>query len=511
MEASLPISAAPETGARPSRPQQSRLRSDVATGFVPALTSDALRPGRARSGAPDTANAPSVTLPLRFVITGLLALFTSIGWLIARPDMLANYHYNQHIIAVTHLFTLGWMCSVVMGAMYQLVPVALETRLYSERLAKWQFALHVIGFAGMVWMFWIWNMKQVGHFGSVLAVSVGLFVYNIARTLARAPRWSVTATAIAAALAWITFTIAAGLAIAAAKCAYDSESGLATAAGVSTVVNGLRLLARFMSHFDQISAMHAHAHLGGIGFFTMLIVGVSYKLIPMFTLSEIQNKRRAALSVALLNIGLLGSFLTILLRSPWKIVFAAMIVSALAVYGWELRAILRARKRATLDWGLKSFLTAVGMLVPVSLLSFVLAWPGLPLNARTGQLENLYGFLGFIGVITFAIIGMLYKIVPFLAWFGVYSRHIGRAKVPAFHEMYSTRLQLIGYWSFLGGLVVTGAGIVSSGNPLVRAGSGLLALSAATLAVNVVKILGHFVRPRVLPLSTTQPIPTASK
>ena len=87
-------------------------------------------------------------------------------------------------------------------------------------------------------------------------------------------------------------------------------------------MSGLRSLAGFMSRFDAIGAMHAHAHLGGVGFFTMLIVGVSYKLIPMFTLSEIQNKRRVAWSIALLNVSLAGSFVTILLRSPWKLAFA---------------------------------------------------------------------------------------------------------------------------------------------------------------------------------------------
>ncbi len=94
-----------------------------------------------------------------------------------------------------------------MGAMYQLVPVALETKLYSERLARWQFVFHVVGFVGMVWMFRVWNMKQVGHFGSVLAVGVGLFVYNMARTLWRVPKWNVTATAVGAALAWISLAI----------------------------------------------------------------------------------------------------------------------------------------------------------------------------------------------------------------------------------------------------------------------------------------------------------------
>jgi len=70
-----------------------------------------------------------------------------------------------------------------MGAMYQLVPVALETRLHSERLARWHFVAHLVGVAGMVVMFWTWNMKQVGHFGSVFALGVGLFVVNLVKTL----------------------------------------------------------------------------------------------------------------------------------------------------------------------------------------------------------------------------------------------------------------------------------------------------------------------------------------
>ena len=166
---------------------------------------------------PVVAAAPSVSLPLRFVVTGLLALFLGAGWLIAQPQLLTAYHYNQNIIALTHLLVLGWLGSVVMGAMYQLVPVALETKIYSERLAKWQFVFHVVGFVGMVWMFRKWDMKQVGHFGSVMAVGVGLFVFNIARTLLRVPKWNVVATAIASALVWFSLTVIAGLSIAAGK------------------------------------------------------------------------------------------------------------------------------------------------------------------------------------------------------------------------------------------------------------------------------------------------------
>lgn len=455
----------------------------------------------AAATAPAGANAPSVALPLTFVLTGLFALLTGVSWLVTRPAILAEYHYNQYVIAATHLFVLGWICSVVMGAMYQLVPVALETKLYSEKLARWHFAFHVVGFIGMVWMFRIWNLKQLGHFGCVFATGVGLFVYNIARTLRRVPKWNVTATAVTAALCWISLTVTAGICIAIGKCSYESTDGLATKEGVRTLVGGLRSIAGFMAHFDAISAMHAHAHLGGIGFFTMLIVGVSYKLIPMFTLSEVQSGRRAALSVVLLNIGLAGSFVTILLRSPWKLAFALVVVAALAIYGWELMAILKARKRRTLDWGIKYFLTAVALLLPLSALAIGLAWPGLPLNLFTGQLENVYGFLALIGIVSFAIIGMLYKIVPFLVWFGRYSRQIGRAHVPALADLYSAKLQAVGYWSYLAGMVATCVAIVFSHKSGVRWGCALLALSVCTLVINVGMMLSHYFKPNLKPLS----------
>ena len=450
-------------------------------------------------------NAPvtSITLPLRFVVAGLLALVTGVAALVLRPELLSTYHYNQYVIAATHLFVLGWLCSIVMGAMYQLVPVALETRLYSERLAAWQFVFHVVGFTGMVWMFWTWNLKQVGHFGSILAVGVVLFVYNLVRTLARVPRWNVVATGVASALMWLSLTVLAGLAIAAGKCSYESAAALAPGSAAGPFLRGLRAVAAFVTHFDALNAMHAHAHLGVVGIFLMMIVGVSYKLVPMFTLSEVQSRRRAALSVLLLNGGLAGSFILILIHSRFKFLGALVIVAGLALYGLEIIAILRARKRRALDWGLKYFLTAIALLAPLSGLGLVLAWPGLPLTALTGQLENAYGFLALIGVVSFAIIGMLYKIVPFLAWYAAYSKRIGLSPVPSLAELYSSSLQVAGYWSYVAGLAVTTVGIVLGSANGVHYGCVLLALSLLVLVVNLAKILSHIVRPVAAPAKDT--------
>ena len=422
------------------------------------------------------AHAPSVALPLRFILTGIVALLAGSVWLLARPVMLAGYHYSPEVVAATHLLVLGWICSVIMGAMYQLVPVALETRLHNERLARWHFALHVAGFVGMIVMFRLEYMKQVGHFGSLVAMGVGLFVYNLARTLARIRRWNVVAAGIASSLCWLSLTILAGLFLASAKCWPQ------------------------INPFPPIAAMHAHAHLGGLGFFVMMIVAVSYKLVPMFTLSEVQNARRAGWSLALLNTGLAGVFVTILFSSPWKIAFAFVVLGGLALHGLEIGAILRARKRRNRDWGMRYFLTALALLVPVSALGIVLAWPGLPATLLTVQLENVYGFLAFIGVVTFAILGMLYKVMPFLVWYSSYSKAIGRSKVPSLADLYSPALQATGYWLFLAGLLMMSVATARGHEACVRAGCVMLLASVAVFVLNIGKVLSHLVRPRLAPL-----------
>ncbi|HVK57819.1 MAG TPA: hypothetical protein VM735_03495 [Candidatus Kapabacteria bacterium] len=412
----------------------------------------------------------SIAVTLSFVAAGTVSLLTGMCWLIVRPDILATYHYNQHVIAVTHLFTLGWICSAVMGSIYQLVPVALETNLHSERLARAHFLLHLIGFTGMVWMFRAWNIKGVGYFGFILATGVLVFAYNIGRTLTSILRWNVVAVGIASALGWLVLAILAGLLVAAAKLWP-------------------------ISSFDPIRQMHAHAHLGGLGFLMILIVAVSYKLIPMFGLSELQNQSRAWTSLALLNVGMAGLFVTILFGSALKLLFAIVVISGLGLFGCELIAILRVRKRRIMDWGMKYFLTAIALLAPLCVLAIVLSSPGVTLNDFTGRLENVYGLIALLGVVTLAILGMLYKIVPFLVWYSRYSPDIGRMKVPALVDLYSVRLQTIGYWLFLGGLVLTSLATLFGHAACAQKGAALWFASIIVFAANMVKISHHLFKP----------------
>lgn len=416
-------------------------------------------------------HAPSVGLPMQFMVYALFCFGAGVIWLMNEPEILTAYHYRPHTVAVAHLFILGFILSVVMGSVYQLVPVALETRLYSERLVRWHAACHLIGVTIMVWMFYGWKIEEVGHAGSLVYLGMLLFVYNIARTLGRVERPNVVSAFIVAAIFWLFMTMTAGLLIAANK---------------------------FWPILppNPIGLMHAHAHMGLIGIFVMLIVGVSLKLIPMFALSELQSEPRAWTALILMNAGLAWLVSAIVANYPgMELICAGLIVAGLAVYGVELRAILKARKRRVLDWGLIYFITAVVLLVPAATSGLLGLWWSDDPTEWTMQWESVYALLGIFGVVILAILGMLYKIVPFMVWFHRYSPQIGRGDIPALADLYSPRLQAAGYWSYLMALPILCCGSLWSVTWLVQIGAMLLTLSAGLFLTNMGLILRHWIAP----------------
>ena len=417
-----------------------------------------------------SANAPSASLPLRFIVFGLIALGIAAGWLAARPSLITQYHYGPGVIAFTHLVMLGFAGSVAMGVLYQLTPVALEAKLHSERPARWHWWMHIIGVPGMVWMFLHWDMKQVGHFGSVFGVGVALFAYNMARTLAKVPRWTPVVAGIASAVGWLIITMLAGLFLACAKCW------------------------PWITPFPALAQMHAHAHFGVLGFFILLTVAVTYRIVPMFAISSVQSTRRAWWSIALINVGIAGLIPAILFQSAWRIAAAVTVIVGLTLFGMELRAILRIRMRPALDWGMRTFLTGVALLVPLSVIAIVLCWPGLPATPHTYQCENVYAVLGILGVLWMPILGMLEKILPFFVWFHRYGNEIGRRPVPQLVEMYSTKLQAWGYWLHLTALAGLAVAAATHSATMAGMGSILLASSVVTFLINAGLVLSHLRR-----------------
>ncbi|NUN92621.1 MAG: hypothetical protein HUU04_02440 [Verrucomicrobiae bacterium] len=417
-------------------------------------------------------HAPATGVAMRFVLFGLACLTSAAVWLLVEPEILTAHHYRPHTVAWAHLVVLGFILSVIAGALYQIAPVAMETKLYSARLAEFHFVAHFLGVGFMVPFFTVWDLKQVGHGGSLVFLGMLIFVGNIARTLNRAPRPDVVGAFIASSMLWLFLTMGAGLTIATNKF-WPFLPG------------------------SQLNWMYAHAHLGVGGVFINLTAGVSLRLAPMFTLSEIRSAARAWWAFALVNLGVAGLFWAIVSGSPpAQRAFGGVLVVGLGVYGAELRAIFAARKRRRLDWGLWQFFFAVATLAPVAIVGLAIVSPVAFRPETLERWQTGYALLALLGVIVPAILGMLQKILPFLIWQRVYAPFIGRRPVPSLGQLSSESIQGAVFWSYLVALVALLAAAISGSNGLARGAAAIWLAVVALFLVNAGQILGHWFRPR---------------
>jgi cbb3-type cytochrome oxidase subunit 1 len=72
----------------------------------------------------------------RIVVTHYVAaafcfLILSFMMLLSVKAFIGHYFHPQ-ILAITHMAALGWGTMIILGASYQLIPVVLETELYSQ-------------------------------------------------------------------------------------------------------------------------------------------------------------------------------------------------------------------------------------------------------------------------------------------------------------------------------------------------------------------------------------------
>ncbi|MBI1866076.1 MAG: hypothetical protein HYR98_10185, partial [Nitrospirae bacterium] len=138
------------------------------------------------------------------------------------------------------------------------------------------------------------------------------------------------------------------------------------------------------------------------------------------------------------------------------------------------------RARKEIDTGLRHVLAAGAALLAACLIALAAVLPGFLGPLWVVRLSLAYGFLLF-GTVVVLIIGMLYKILPFLVWYHRYADRVGLEPVPTTRDIFSegtARLLFPGH--ITGGLVVL-FGILAGEPILLRAGAFvLLVVNAGT-------------------------------
>ncbi len=410
-------------------------------------------------------------LPLAFMGLALAWLAAATLLLATHAPWLALPHAAPWVVVLTHAWVLGVFVTVACGAVYQLAPVALGTTLWSERRAWAHLALHAAGVPAVVWGFWRWNLPTIGAGGLLVGVGVVLFAENTWRTVVRSGRRDAVAWSLALAAGWLVLTVLMGLTLAA-----NRFWGFLAA--------------------DPVALLRAHAHLGLVGFFVTLLQGVTFRLVPMFTLGDVRDWRPVKVGLWLSQLGLLGLAPALALTLPAAIVITAlMILAGLASSGWALVGTLRTRKKRAFDPGIQAFLRGLIGLLAAAVAGVVLAWPSSRDAAPGGFGPMIYALLGVAGGLLPAIAGMMCKIVPFLTWMRAYGPKVGRMPTPAAASLTRPRLEGWAFGLQAAALAPLVAGAWLLNEPVLWFGAWLLAAGVALFVADLLGVLWHLIRP----------------
>ncbi len=413
-------------------------------------------------------NAPSPKVVIPHYAFGGLTWFAVTLLIVFHPEAFTQHFFNPELLAITHLLVLGWITMIIFGALYQLLPVIMEVKLYSEPFAIASFIMLGIGTVLLAFAFWHFSFGAILFVAATfVVVAVGLFVANVLFTAHSSTKKIIERTFIVTSVIWLLFTVLAGLTLA-----------------INQVYPFLKT--------SQIELLKLHAHAGIVGWFIQLIIGVSSKLLPMFMVSHHVNTKKLTLAYYAINIGLIAGLVSLFFQIKFGVILSALIV-VLGIFSY-LSFIYEAytkRVKKQLDIGMKQTAFSFLILVIPFFLIFTLLFNFKFLNNLTPPLSVAYGSAIVIGFITSLVMGQTYKTLPFIVWLKVYRGRIGKVVLPLPKDLYSEKIAIAQLWLFDIGFVLLLIGISASITRILFLGGTILLLSAALYNFNLFKIIFH--------------------
>jgi len=336
-----------------------------------------------------------LTAPLFLVLAGLLAAFEG-------ADIFAS-RWMPATLAATHLVTIGFMLQVMLGALIQILPVMAGANLAQPS-----------------------RVAAIVHVGLTLGALLlaGGFYFGVPRLLSLA--------ALLLGLTSIYFLQAAGRALLGVPSTSPTIHGLKLALlGLAGVVGLGVALALAIAHgwsLPMVALTDLHAGWGMGAWAGILLAAMSYVVVPMFQLTPGYPARPSWWFPGLIcGLLLLWSAAVLL---DWPVV-ASVGQSLAAVAGIAFAALtlrLQAqRRRAKIDVTYRYW--QIGLLASMLALAMLPLAEIFPALADISAWTPVFGILLLLGGFVPFIVGMLYKIVPFLAW--QHLQHCGQMKILA--------------------------------------------------------------------------------
>lgn len=332
---------------------------------------------------------PPLHVPLRFFATA--ALFGVLGGLLwmREGELAFATRWSTTMLATTHLFVLGFLTMVVFGALFQVVPVLGGGALPRAELV-----------AGLV---------HPGLTAGTLCLASGLW---------RAHSGLLLAAIVVLGATFTVFGLAVGRQLVVGRAPALRPPRLALLAFAGTIALGLLMAVALVDPALGIpfrNWTNVHATWGSVGFGFVLVVGVGHQVVPMFHVTPPFPPRIARWTAPAIGVGLL------LLLAPapgGPLAGTAVLGLAGSVHAVTTLRLLARRRRRRPDatvrgWqcGLALAMTAL-LLAAADALLPAATWP----ESLGGRLDLLVAVLFGLGGLGTIVMGMLPKIVAFLAF-----------------------------------------------------------------------------------------------
>jgi hypothetical protein len=410
--------------------------------------------------APKASDIEDVKLPMVFIFTGLILFVAAQVILSFKISSLVNgIPESPTVLSAAHLILLGFGTMVAMGAMYQLIPVALQVKIRYRLLSYIHYIVYVIGVVGLAWSLFNFSTQLLVIFGTLTVIGVILFVSNMAASLRGADSGAIK-MAVTLAITFLLLTVLLGLTLA------------------------IDFYHPFLGEWHT-RLFHVHILFGTIGWFTLLVMGLSFKLAPMFTLSHKYESWYGPGAVHLIHIGIWVMTVGFLLvNSPLIFIGAIIIIGGFVCYGIQMQKVLKNRLKKKYDLGIRVSLFSLPFTSLLIILSILL---GFILNGHIPVIAIVY--LTITSWIALVILGYLFKIIPFLWWTYKYGERIGQKGVPTLKDMVNEKR---GKWwmiSFFSTITLITAALVTGFSPLAVVAQIVFLLTSVGYGLELANVL----------------------
>ncbi|RXI98285.1 hypothetical protein DS745_18300 [Anaerobacillus alkaliphilus] len=351
-------------------------------------------------------------LPFSFIITSFLSLFVFSIFLIVGGPLFEGATIRSAVgIGAVHLFILGFATTLAMGAVYQLVPVVTNETLYSIRLGVLHYFLFTTGSIGiLIGFFQFHPLIIIGS--SILAVTgVVIFLANIFLTIKKANAFTSILFATISSFVYLLLTVVSGLLM-----------------GVNFAFS------LFLTHHSSLLA--THIWFGFVGWFLFLIVGFSFKMLPMFYLAHGYPIKLQKWILIVLHLSLVVITVNFFLQLGFVVLICGLglFLIALGLYRFHIYQIQQKKFKRNPGKGITLTVYALDAFILFVVISIGALFfkPSLFQSLSFLTAISVLYLFGWVGV---TILGYLSKIVPFLWWTFCFGERVGKEDVPSLHQM----------------------------------------------------------------------------